>query len=277
MPFRDASLDHRSRKYGVFAGTYGWHSGCERYIAWSLDDGQLGTEMETEVEKRTQFGLASVETEPLHEKVYREIARALISGQFEPGQKLTSRKLAKELGTSDMPVRSALLRLQALHALNALPNGSLEVPVMTVEAFSQLTDARKLLEGGATARASALLNGNNLRTVRRLSNELTEAARKGDIGQYLAANYDFKFSIYRHCGNEALIFLIETLWMQVGPFLRRFAEGFDGDLSGILAIDYHEDALAALEAGNADAASAAIIKDIEAGAVYLLANARFGD
>lgn len=229
------------------------------------------------MEKRTQFGLASVETEPLHEKVYREIARALISGQFEPGQKLTSRKLAKELGTSDMPVRSALLRLQALHALNALPNGSLEVPVMTVEAFSQLTDARKLLEGGATARASALLNGNNLRTVRRLSNELTEAARKGDIGQYLAANYDFKFSIYRHCGNEALIFLIETLWMQVGPFLRRFAEGFDGDLSGILAIDYHEDALAALEAGNADAASAAIVKDIEAGAVYLLANARFGD
>lgn len=228
------------------------------------------------MEKRPQFGLAALETEPLHEKVYREIVRALISGQFEPGQKLTSRKLAKELGTSDMPVRSALLRLQALHALNALPNGSLEVPVMTVEAFSQLMDARTLLEGGATARATGLLNGNNLRMVRRLSTELTEAARAGEIGRYLAANYDFKFSIYRHCGNDALLFLIETLWMQVGPFLRRFAEGFDGDLAGILAIDYHEDALAALEAGDAAAASAAIIRDIQAGATYLLANARFG-
>jgi DNA-binding GntR family transcriptional regulator len=229
------------------------------------------------MEKRVTFGLAAVETEPLHEKVYREIVRALISGQFEPGQKLTSRKLAKELGTSDMPVRSALLRLQALHALNALPNGSLEVPVMTSAAFSQLMDARALVEGGATARATSLLNGNNLRTVRRLSLELTEAARAGEIGRYLAANYDFKFSIYRHCGNDALIFLIETLWMQVGPFLRRFADMFDGELSGILAIDYHEEALAALDAGDADAASAAIVRDIQAGHAYLLAHARFSD
>lgn len=233
--------------------------------------------MEDNLEKRAQFGLAAMETEPLHEKVYREIVRALISGQFEPGQKLTSRKLAKELGTSDMPVRSALLRLQALQALKLLPNGSLEVPVMTVDAFNQLTDARTLVEGGATARATVLLNGNYLRVIRRLSAELTEAARAGEIGRYLAANYDFKFSIYRHCGNDALIFLIETLWMQVGPFLRRFAGGFDGNLSGILAIDYHEEALAALEAGDPAAASAAIVKDIQAGADYLLANARFGD
>lgn len=43
------------------------------------------------------------------------LSRDVVSGQFEAGQKLTSHKLTKWLGTSDMPVRSALLRVQALN------------------------------------------------------------------------------------------------------------------------------------------------------------------
>ncbi|WP_117191538.1 GntR family transcriptional regulator [Rhizobium terrae] len=225
--------------------------------------------------RKPQFGLSVVEAEPLHEKVYREIVRALVSGRFEPGQKLTSRKLAQELGTSDMPVRAALMRLQAQQALRPLPNGSLEVPQIKASEFAQLMDARTVVEGGATERAAGLVNGNNLRTIRKLSDELTSAAKGGDINRYLVANYDFKFAIYRHCGNAPLLFLIETLWMQVGPFLRRYAGSFDGALSGILDIDYHEEALAALEKGDGAKAREAIVRDISEGAVYLLKNAEF--
>ncbi|MGY9050084.1 hypothetical protein P775_14000 [Puniceibacterium antarcticum] len=50
-------------------------------------------------------------TQPLHEVVYARLRHAIMSGLIAPGRKLTSRKLARELGTSDMPVRSALLRL----------------------------------------------------------------------------------------------------------------------------------------------------------------------
>jgi len=225
--------------------------------------------------KKVQFGLSAVEAEPLHEKVYREIVRALVSGRFEPGQKLTSRKLAQELGTSDMPVRAALMRLQALQALNSLPNGSLEVPQMTAAMFSQLMDARLIVEGGATELAASRVNGNNLRTIRKLSGELTAAARAEDINAYLVANYDFKFSIYRHCGNAPLLFLIETLWMQVGPFLRRYGEAFEGKLSDILDIDYHEQALEALEKGDGATARAAIVRDLSEGAAFLLKNTQF--
>jgi len=225
--------------------------------------------------EKSHFGLSVVDTVPLHEKVYLEIVRALMSGQFEPGHKLTSRKLAKELGTSDMPVRSALLRLQALRALRALPNGTMEVPLMTERGFLQLTDARIVLEGAATERAAQLINGNNLRSLRRHCADLTAAARAGDIGLYLRVNYDFKFSIYRHCGNDEMIFLIETLWMQVGPFLRNLVGGFGGDLSAILEIDYHEEALAAIEEKDGPRAAAAIVRDIAEGAKHLRENAPF--
>lgn len=226
---------------------------------------------------KPQFGLTPLDAAPLHEKVYLEIVRALMSGEFEPGQKLTSRKLAQELGTSDMPVRSALLRLQSLRALRPLPNGSMEVPLMTSSAFSNLMDARTVLEGAAAERAAGKINGNNLRTIRRNCAERIDAIRAGDIGQYLRANYDFKFAIYRHCGNEQMIFLIETLWMQVGPFLRNMADWFKGDLSEMIAVDYHAEALAALEDKDGVRARQAIENDIREGEAYLLKSARFHD
>jgi DNA-binding GntR family transcriptional regulator len=226
---------------------------------------------------KPSLGLSSIDAVPLHEKVYLELVEALMSGHFAPGQKLTSRKLAAELGTSDMPVRSALSRLQSLRALSALPNGSMEVPLMTAERFRQLVEARIVLEGAATEAAAGLINGHNLRTVRRNCNDLTNAARAGDIGLYLRSNYEFKFSIYRHCGNDQMIFLIETLWMQVGPFLRSYAGVFEGTLLGILEIDYHEDAVAALGAKDAARARDAIVRDLREGAAYLLGTARFHD
>ncbi len=224
---------------------------------------------------KTQFGLTAVDTVPLHEKVYLELVRALMSGQLAPGQKLTSRKVAKELGTSDMPVRSAFMRLQALRALSPMPNGSMEVPVISAERFSELTAVRMILEGSATELAAQRINGNNLRTVRRHCTELTEAARKGDIDDYLRKNYNFKFSIYRHCGNDQMIFLIETVWMQVGPFLRNLTTGFEDNLAAILDIDYHEEAVAAIEEHDGARARAAITRDINDGATHLLKHVKF--
>jgi DNA-binding GntR family transcriptional regulator len=224
---------------------------------------------------KSQFGLTAVDTVPLHEKVYLELVRALMSGQLQPGQKLTSRKLAKELGTSDMPVRSAFMRLQALRALSPMPNGSVEVPLISADRFQQLTAVRTILEGTATELATKLINGNNLRAIRRRCAELTEAARGGGIDNYLRKNYDFKFSIYRHCGNEQMIFLIETVWMQVGPFLRNLHIGFEDDLAGILGIDYHEEVVAAIEAGDGERARAAIVRDITEGATHILGQVKF--
>jgi len=224
---------------------------------------------------KSQFGLTAVEAVPLHEKVYLELVRALMSGQLQPGQKLTSRKLAKELGTSDMPVRSAFMRLQALRALSPMPNGSVEVPLISAERFQQLTAVRTILEGTATELATRLINGNNLRAIRRHCTELTQAARSGDIDDYLRKNHDFKFSIYRHCGNEQMIFLIETVWMQVGPFLRNLRIGFEDDLAGILGIDYHEEVVAAIEARDGERARAAIVRDIDHGAAHILKQIKF--
>lgn len=212
---------------------------------------------------------------PMHEQVYQQIVRALMAGHFEPGQKLTYRKVAEQFGTSPMPVRTAFQRLQAVRALNLLPNGSVEVPSLTVQSFASLTEARILVEGAATELATTRLNGNSLRTVRHHCKERTEAAKAGDIDRYLQANFNFKFAIYQHCGNPHLLHIIEILWLQAGPFLRKLAEGAPFTPSEALDVDFHEKILEALEARDPARAREAVAHDIREAAQYMLQHAKF--
>tara|TARA_R110000737_G_scaffold250397_3_gene260130 strand:+ start:143 stop:829 length:687 start_codon:yes stop_codon:yes gene_type:complete len=221
------------------------------------------------------IGPGTAETQPLHEVVYEKLRNALMSGQIAPGRKLTSRKLAKELGTSDMPVRSALVRLQALRALVQLDNGSMGLPPMTRARFADLMSTRLVCEPTATRLAVQGLGAAELLTLRQSAEALTAAAEDQDIDAYLRINRDFKFSIYAACGSPSLLFLIETLWLQVGPFLRQFSGQFGNDLRGILDLDYHDEIVSRLEAGDAEAAAALLARDIREGFDFLMEHGHF--
>nr|WP_325249018.1 GntR family transcriptional regulator [Amylibacter sp.] len=221
------------------------------------------------------IGLGPIETQPLHEVVYERLRHALMSGQIAPGRKLTSRKLAKELGTSDMPVRSALLRLQALQALHQLANGSMILPAMTQERFSDLMTTRLICEPTAARRAVSRITPAALLNLRQVALALTSAAQNQDIDAYLLHNHDFKFGLYSACGSPSLLFLIETLWLQVGPFLRQFSGQFDNDLRGILELDYHDEIVERLHAKDSDGVADLLERDIRDGFGFLMEHGRF--
>ena len=183
------------------------------------------------MKEHVPIGLGPIASQPLREQVYERLRHALMSGQIAPGRKLTSRKLAAELGTSDMPVRSALMRLQALHALEQLANGSMTLPAMTRDRFSDLMTTRLICEPAAARRAVDGLD------------------RAG--------------------------FLIETLWLQVGPFLRQFSGQFDNDLRGILELDYHDEIVNRLEERDADGAAELLARDIREGYAFLMTHGQF--
>lgn len=221
------------------------------------------------------FGLGPIESVPLHEVVFERLRHALMSGQIETGRKLTSRKLAKELGTSDMPVRSALQRLQSLQALDQLANGSMVLPAMTRDRFDDLMATRLVCEPEAARRAVEHIDRARLLTLRQTAAALTCAAEDQNIDAYLLHNYDFKFAIYAHCGSPSLLFLIETLWLQVGPFLRQFNGKFGNDLRGILALSYHDDIVKCIDAQDGAGVAKHLARDIEDGYAFLMDNGQF--
>ena len=217
--------------------------------------------------------LRPLDNVPMHERVYQELRRELMAGKIKPGGKLTSRGIAAMLGTSDMPVRSALARLVTEGGLEQRPNGTIIVPLATRERFRDVMETRAFVEGRAAALACTIIDAEGITRARMHADRLETAARNGNVLEYLDENQKLKFSIYAHCGSETLLSFISLLWLQAGPMLRSLS----GTLEDITAINFHNDALAALEARDGAAASRAISRDIGEGMTYLLGASRFAD
>jgi DNA-binding GntR family transcriptional regulator len=209
---------------------------------------------------RSQLGLARIERETVQERVYGVLRDRLMRGGFEPGQKLKIADLASALGTSAMPVREALNRLAAERAIEALPNRSVRVPSLSKDALQDLMETRFAVEGLAVARAAANMTAETLTQLHELIEEQSETDSEHISEASAERNRAFHFTIYRQSGSTVLLPIIESLWLQFGPYLRVASERFDGREGR--GTNFHVEIVAALERGDGKAARVALESDI---------------
>lgn len=206
--------------------------------------------------------MSAVTTEPLlHASVYEELRARFITGKIIPGAGLSTRSLAAELGVSQMPVRDALSRLAAEGAVAIRSKRRIEPPEMSEARFTDLLQCRLLLEPEAAALALPHFNPSLLKRLKEIDAALDQAMEAGDVIAYMECNFAFHFGIYRANGRATLNRLIETLWLQFGPFMR-VVYGRYGTAN---LIDQHQRALKAIAAGDSEALRAAIAADIADG------------
>lgn len=187
-----------------------------------------------------------------------QLRHALITGQVVPGRAVTIRGLAATFGTSPMPVREAIRSLAAENALEIQSNGRVHVPTMTEQRFEDLVRARVLLEPEAAAMALDRLDQNDIKSLTNIDDTLDESLESGDVDGYMRLNHDFHFAIYRASNSSVLLPLIESLWLQFGPFMRTVY----GRVGTVSLVDQHKEAIAAISRGDEDALRAAIKADI---------------
>ena len=208
--------------------------------------------------------LSPVGRETLQDRVYSELRRSLIHGMFDAGDMLRIQDLAETLQTSTMPVREALGRLVSEQALEALPNRSVRVPLITRERLDDLARARRLIEGQVTALALPRLTADDFSRLRQLTEDCEAAFRKEDEDKAhhtSELNHDFHFYIYRAAGSAVLIPIVESLWLQSGPYVRAAAQIHD-EHRDISATHYHWALIEALERGDRAQAVKALKNDI---------------
>jgi DNA-binding GntR family transcriptional regulator len=208
--------------------------------------------------------LSPIQRETLHDRVYAELRRSLIHGVFATGETLRIQELAERLQTSTMPVREALARLVSEQALEALPNRSVRVPVITREKLDDLARARTLIEGQIVALALPNLTVADFERLRQLAGEC-EAAFRSDDGDRARItsdlNHAFHYYIYRAARSRVLIPIIESLWLQSGPYVQAAAilHQEQRDLPGA---HHHWALIDAMEQGDEDGAIKALTDDI---------------
>lgn len=174
------------------------------------------------------IGVEPVIRETVQERVYAELRKLLMQGRFQPGQALKIAEVAGVFGTSVQPVREAIRQLIAERALEALPNRSARVPVWDRARLDDLHKARIAIEGLTAELAAARATEADIARLVKILEVEIEADDARRVESSVAQNREFHFSLYRLSGSAVLLPIIESLWLQFGPYIRRSAEFFDG-------------------------------------------------
>jgi DNA-binding GntR family transcriptional regulator len=205
--------------------------------------------------------------ETLADRVYLGIKRALLSGGFVPGQKLTIREISRALGVSMTPAREALGRLVAERSLVSTPNRSVYVPQLTQARLREIYQLRRMLEGHAAEQAAANIGQSEIAELEQVQIELVAAMDRTDYRQVLLKSYYFHFGIYSAADLPLAVQIIETLWVQIGPSLNFLYPEYNQERTGVT---HHSEALIGLRAGDPLAVRKAIEDDLSDGERQLI-------
>ena len=208
----------------------------------------------------------------IHELVYQEIRQSLMVGTFAPGEKVSLRSLAQQVGTSLTPVRGAVNRLIAEGAFEVLPNRWVMIPLMTEEKFDEIIHWRVKLEMEAARRACKNVTRNLINKVESINKKIHKVVEQGrNRKDLLNENYAFHFTIYRASKSTILLPMIESLWLQCGPFT------YYSLLSpkDLWDAKHHDSIIDALELADPDKAAKAVRNDIINTAKFLKDNGEY--
>jgi len=193
--------------------------------------------------------------------IYEALRQRFVTGRIAPGSKLSTRSVALELGTSQMPVREALGRLAAEGAVEIRSKRRIVVPLMTRQRFEDLLRCRELLEPEAAIAAIEHIDATCLAQLEKIDEAISVALANNDVDRYMQENYNFHFTIYRASQSYTMSQLIETLWLQFGPYMRVVYDS----MQEVLLVDQHQIAISALRTKDADKLRSAIRADIRDG------------
>lgn len=200
-----------------------------------------------------------------HESVYRRLRERILFGGILPGGFITLRGLAEQLGVSPMPVREAVRRLIAERALAMQDNGRILVPPMTRAKFEQVLFARCALESELAARALPHIGPVDIDAIAAIDTGIDAAMSNGDVEGYMRGNFRFHFYLYERADADTLLALVESIWLQFGPFMRMAYSR----IGTAKLEDYHQAAIAALRRGDETALRSAIMADIGQGMGFI--------
>ena len=198
------------------------------------------------------------------DQAFETIRTAIISGELPAGHRLRIRELADELGTSVMPVREAIRRLEEIGLAEALPYRGAVVKGFTYKELLDLYSVRRSLEIQATGLGATRLSRSDIEQMEASYDAMAAAVAAQDAVDYLARDEEFLETIYVASDNSVLVEMIRTLWQRCRSYkivgVRREFES--GDSSSLLV--HQEQLLHAVKDGDADAAERVTAASLDA-------------
>ncbi|WP_144792253.1 GntR family transcriptional regulator [Kocuria palustris] len=152
------------------------------------------------------------------DQVFDAIHDGIMSGDLPAGHRLLIRDLAAELGTSVMPVREAIRRLEEAGLAEKSPYKGAVVKGLTRDDLLQIYDVRLVLEAQAARAGAERIADQSVELMRRLHREMLEALEEQRVADMLDRDEELLAVLFSAAGNEVLLEMIRMLWRRCRPY-----------------------------------------------------------
>ncbi len=203
----------------------------------------------------------------LAEQVKDRLLQDILSGRYPPHSRIVETRVARELGTSQAPVREALRGLEALGVVEILPFRGARVRRPTAHELFEAYAVRSVLELLAARLGVPGMTDGDLGELEALGAGMQRAAEGGDQHEVAVADAGFHARLVRLAGNATL----ERVWRSLEPFSRTYitliAPGSDAHWTA----DLHPPIVAALRERDAEQVVVALRSHFDKAGAHLAA------
>ena len=180
---------------------------------------------------------------PLHDEVVASIRDMIFNGELIGGQRVPERLLCEKLSISRTPLREALKVLASEGLLVLLPNRGARVARLTTAEVDEMFPVMGALEGLAGEIACRMISDDEIDEIRALHYQMAAHHKRGELGEYFAANQQIHGKIMAATGNATLGGLYASLAGRIR--MARYRANFS-QTRWDQAMAEHEEILAAL-------------------------------
>ncbi|MDT8903465.1 GntR family transcriptional regulator [Anaeroselena agilis] len=146
------------------------------------------------------------------EAVYNVLRENIVSGKLEPGTRLIIKKIAQDLGVSEIPVREAIRMLEAQNLVTMTPHAGAQVATFDLDDIREVTDIRSLLEGYAARTAIPFIGDEAIADLEMCIEEMERCIHTEDNVNFGILNRKFHQKIYEHSPLKRLYRMIYEMW-----------------------------------------------------------------
>jgi DNA-binding GntR family transcriptional regulator len=191
----------------------------------------------------------------LADQVKERLLESILDGSYPPDSRIVETAVAKELGTSQAPVREALRGLEALGIVEIIPFRGARVRRLDTAELLEAYVVRSAIEVLGARLAMARLTDDDVAALQGIGEDMRRAADAGDGRALAIVDASLHEKLMQLAGNSTLLRVWRSLEPMSRTYITLFAPGSDPQWTSAL----HDPILEAI----ADRDTEAVVRAIE--------------
>jgi DNA-binding GntR family transcriptional regulator len=204
----------------------------------------------------------------LTDRVYAELVSAVVSRELEPGDKLTDRRLAEQLGVSRTPIREALQRMVQSGLADPHGRAGWTVAALDQRDIEELFELRSMLEPAGIRHIVQEQNAAAMKELLTFFDRFGDSVAEDRYEEYFGVDRSFHSRIVALSGNRRIVSAYRNVELQIDLGRHRLLLSTRARVDQTLA--EHKAIAAAIASGDEEQAMIELSKHLSHGVQLLL-------